>query len=83
MSSSFEEFRRSLAVKLDAAEKMGMNHEQIAQRAEKMAGWLAKATSPTNDEERLLKELWQVSDQQERDTLSHILTKFIDKTPTH
>ena len=75
--SNFDEFKSFLQGKVEMGEKIGMGEEQLANAAEKVAGFLAEKQSPKNSEERLLQELWKVGTEDERHKLAHMLVKFV------
>ena len=54
--SSFEGFKSYLGDKVSKGEKLGMNEEQLAKTAQKVADYLAKHEEPRNREENLLHE---------------------------
>jgi hypothetical protein len=58
--SSFEGFKSYLGDKVSKGEKLGMNEEQLAKTAQKVADYLAKHEEPRNREENLLHELWRL-----------------------
>jgi disulfide oxidoreductase YuzD len=80
-SESFESFRQNLARRLDQAQSIGASRGTILNAAKDVAEWLSAEVTPTNPEQRLLKELWDVSDDRERHALTNVLVKFVDHTP--
>jgi disulfide oxidoreductase YuzD len=81
-SQSFEAFRANLARRLQQAKSVGASRGTILNAAKDVAEWLNAEVEPGNPEQRLLKELWDVSDDRERHSLTNVLVKFIDRTPT-
>jgi hypothetical protein len=75
--SSFQEFKDYLGDKVSKGEKLGLNEEQLAKTAEKVASYLAKHEEPRNREEKLLQELWKVGDKDEQHKLAHLLVKLV------
>ncbi|MCY0888606.1 MAG: DUF3243 family protein [Alicyclobacillaceae bacterium] len=47
--------------------------------AAKMGEFLANRVDPKNPEQRLLKELWDSGDTEERKTLARLMVKMADK----
>lgn len=74
----FNEFKSYLHSKIAMGEKLGMNEEQLAKGAEKVADYLAKNAEPQNSEEVLLQELWKVGNEEERHNLAHMLVKLAE-----
>lgn len=77
--ASFDGFKMYLDDRIGIAKKIGLNDEQLAIVAEKIANYLAEHVEPKNREEKLLQELWKVGDKEERHMLAHILVKLIDQ----
>jgi hypothetical protein len=73
---NFESFQSSLRKRIQLAQKIGLNEEQLAVAAEKVAGYLAEHEEPRNSEEKLLLELWKVGSKEERHMLAHMLVKL-------
>jgi hypothetical protein len=78
-SDSFERFKQSLGEKLDTAQRIGASRGTILNAAKDFSSWLATAVDPANPEERLLKELWEVADDNEKNSLVSMLVKFVDR----
>ncbi|MGZ4160579.1 MAG: DUF3243 domain-containing protein [Neobacillus sp.] len=77
--SSFDEFKEYLSGKVSLGEKLGMDEEQLAKAAQKVADYLADKQSPKNAEERLLQELWKVGNEDEQHKLAHMLVHLVQQ----
>lgn len=73
---NFDEFKSYLSSKIEVGKNLGMDEEQLAKSAEKVAGYLASNAEPQNREEALLQELWKVRNEEERHKLAHMLVKL-------
>ncbi|MDR4318085.1 DUF3243 domain-containing protein [Niallia circulans] len=73
---NFNEFKSYLSSKIEVGKNLGMDEEQLAKSAEKVAGYLANNAEPQNREEALLQELWKVGNEEERHKLAHMLVKL-------
>lgn len=62
------------AVKL--GEVVGMSDDTINKTAEKVGTFLTNNVDPRNDEERLLKQLWDVGDEVDRETLAKLVKRI-------
>lgn len=78
-TDSFEQFKDSLGHKLDLAHHAGASRGTILNAAKDFSEWLAAEVDPKNPEQRLLKELWDVADESERNALVNMLVKFMDR----
>jgi len=72
----FQTFQSYLSKRIHLAQKIGLNEEQLAVAAEKVADYLAQHEEPRNSEEKLLLELWRVGNKEERHRLAHMLVKL-------
>ncbi|MFL6554862.1 MAG: DUF3243 domain-containing protein [Bacillus sp. (in: firmicutes)] len=77
--TSFDDFREYLSGKVKLGEKLGMEEEQLANSAQKVADYLADKQSPKNSEERLLQELWKVGTEEEQHKLAHMLVRLVQQ----
>jgi hypothetical protein len=78
-TDSFSDFRRSLADRLRQAHEIGASRGTVLNAAKDVAEWLYAEVEPRNPEQRLLKELWDVADDNERHSLTNMLVKFVDE----
>ncbi|WP_046175318.1 DUF3243 domain-containing protein [Domibacillus indicus] len=75
--ASFETFKSYLGEKVEKGERLGMNEEQLAKTAQKVADYLAAHEEPRNREEKLLQELWKVGDEKQQHQLAHLLVRLV------
>ncbi|WP_409305161.1 DUF3243 domain-containing protein [Peribacillus sp. SCS-155] len=75
--SSFDTFKDYLSSKVSKGQMLGMNEEQLAKTAQKVADYLADHEEPRNREEKLLQELWKVGNEEEQHKLAHLLVKLV------
>lgn len=78
-TDTFDQFTQELASRLSAAQRAGMGQEEIMKKAEDVGDWLSRNVPPKNPEQRLLKEVWDVSDQQEQQAIANALVKMVQK----
>lgn len=76
---NFERWKEFLGEKVDAAKSMGMSNEQITNVATKMGEFLADKVDPKNEQERLLQELWNCGEDEDRKTLAKLMVRMSDK----
>lgn len=83
VTDSFQQFTNELRQRLNLAESLGMSVKAIKQRAEQLGDYLAENVDPRNPEQRLLRELWQVADQQEQQAIASTMLKLVQKEGGH
>ncbi|WP_022794350.1 DUF3243 domain-containing protein [Marinococcus halotolerans] len=74
--NSFQRFQDYLKNKIHKGEKVGLDEEQLAKGAERVADYLNKHQEPENPEEKLLQEMWDVADKDEQRHLARILVRL-------
>lgn len=72
----FDRWKEFLGERVNQAEQGGMTEETISKLAFQIGEFLADKVDPENNEERVLKELWDVADEQERKTMAKIMVKL-------
>lgn len=78
--NNFQNFKDYLGDQVNRGEKLGLGDEGLAKGAKRVADYLAKHEEPRNREEKVLNELWNVANEEERQHMSHVLVKMADKT---
>ncbi|MFS0774990.1 DUF3243 domain-containing protein [Neobacillus sp. 3P2-tot-E-2] len=78
--TSFDDFREYLSGKVNLGKRLGMDEEQLANSAQKVADYLAHKEPPKNSEERLLQELWNVGSEEEQHKLAHMLVRLVQQS---
>jgi hypothetical protein len=77
--NSFDTWKKFLANRVAAAKNMGFNEEAISKLAFEIGEFLERKVDPQNDEERVLKELWDVGDESERKTIARLMVKIAER----
>ncbi|WP_252311537.1 DUF3243 family protein [Sinobaca sp. H24] len=73
---SYQGFQDYLKKQIHKGEKVGLNEEQLAKGAERVAEHLNKKEDPKNPEEKLLHEMWNVADDEEKRPLARVLVRL-------
>ena len=76
--NDFDTWKKFLGDRVSAAKKMGINEEAISKLAYEIGSFLDTKVDPKNDEERVLKELWDVGDESDRKTMAKLMVKLAD-----
>ena len=76
---NFDRWKEFLGEQVDKAQSMGVSQDRITNVAARMGNFLANKVDPKNEQERLLKQLWEASDADEQHTLASIMVKMADK----
>jgi hypothetical protein len=78
-TDTFEAFKHELGEKVRVAKAAGMSRDQIQDRAREVGDFLASHYDPRSPEQRLLKELWAVSDQNEQQSIANAVVKLVQR----
>jgi hypothetical protein len=73
----FDRWKQFLNERIDQAEKAGMKEETINKLAFQIGEFLSDKVDPENKEERVLKELWDVADEQEKKVIAKLMVKLV------
>lgn len=76
MLENFDRWKEFLGDQVDKAQAMGMSDDQITGVAEKMGGFLSNKVDPKNAQERLLKQMWDASDENERHSMAKVMVRM-------
>lgn len=75
-NKDWDNWKKFLGQAVEFAEELGISRDRIASLARQAGEVLADSVPPSNPEQKVLKELWSVSDQQEKQTLANLMTKL-------
>lgn len=81
VNTDWENWKRFLGQAVEFAEELGVSRERISNLAQQAGQVLADNVAPANPEQKTLKELWSVADQQERQMLANLMTKLVANRP--
>lgn len=75
---NFQEWKNFLSQRVEQGEAVGMDQETITDIAYQIGDYLAKDVDPKNEQERLLKELWDCADEAEQRTIAGLMVKLVN-----
>ncbi|MBH5316573.1 DUF3243 domain-containing protein [Paenibacillus sp. GSMTC-2017] len=78
--SNFKTWKHFLADRVTQAKSIGLTEDTIANLAFEIGSFLDEKVDPKNEEERVLKELWDVGDDEERKTVAKLMVKLVGNT---
>ncbi|CAM4238309.1 MULTISPECIES: DUF3243 domain-containing protein [Paenibacillus] len=74
--TKFDHWKEFLGERVQAAKRIGLTEETITKLAFEIGQFLDEKVDPKNDEERVLKELWDVGDESDRKTIAKLMVKL-------
>ncbi|MFD2169484.1 DUF3243 domain-containing protein [Tumebacillus lipolyticus] len=77
--SSFEQWKEFLGDRVEQAVDAGMSNEKVSSVAYRVGEYLADKVDPKNEQERLLQEMWNVSNDEERHALARVMVNLVSK----
>jgi len=75
----FSKWKAFLGEKVDHAHAVGMSDKQIEDVAVHLGGYLADKIDPENPQERLLKQLWEVTPKEDRKVFARAMINLVDR----
>jgi hypothetical protein len=77
--STFEKWKSFLSERVEQAKSSGMGEDMIEKLAFQIGEFLDTKVDPKNEQERVLKELWDVGDKDDRKTIARLMVKLVEK----
>ncbi|MBO7746588.1 MULTISPECIES: DUF3243 domain-containing protein [Paenibacillus] len=75
--SNFGTWKEFLSDRVEQAKSMGLNEDTISNLAYEIGSFLDEKVDPKNEEQRTLKQLWDVGDESERKTIAGLMVKLV------
>lgn len=76
IGQSWHKWKEILGDAVGLGEKVGMEEETINNAAYKLGDFFANNLDPANDEQRLMKELWEEGNDHEKKTLASLMARL-------
>lgn len=73
----FSKWKSFLGEKVNQAHSVGMSDQQLEDVAVHLGGYLATKIDPGNDQERLLKQMWDVCPEPDRKVLARCMINLV------
>lgn len=80
---NFEQWKDFLADRLHQGQQEGMEQGTVNDVAYQIGEYLAEQVEPRNNEERLLKQLWEYSTEEEQHVLANLMVKLVQNEGIH
>lgn len=75
----WDKWKKALYKVITVGETVGLSEDSITNLGTKVGGFLASNVDPENREQRLLKELFEVANKKEQETLTSVIIKMIQQ----
>ncbi|SHE58681.1 DUF3243 domain-containing protein [Desulforamulus putei] len=79
---NWHKWKEILGDAVGLGERVGMDEETINNVAYRLGNFFADKFDPANDEQRLMKELWDEGNEEERKTLASLMARVSHKAST-
>ena len=76
----FSAWKEFLGSQLDRAQNAGMSDKQIDDVAFRLGNFLADKVDPKNVQQRLLKQMWDVSSKEDQRVLARIMVDLVERS---
>ncbi|CAM3407118.1 MULTISPECIES: DUF3243 domain-containing protein [Brevibacillus] len=74
---NFRDWKEFLGDRVEQAKQAGMESETLQNVAYQIGGYLSEQVDPKNDQERLLKQLWDAGDKEQQQALASLMVKLV------
>lgn len=74
---NFESWKDFLANRLDQAQDQGMSQQTVTNVAYEIGDYLAKSVDAKNDEQAVLRELWNAASKEEQQAIASAMVKLV------
>ncbi|RNB88176.1 DUF3243 domain-containing protein [Brevibacillus nitrificans] len=74
---NFRDWKEFLGDRVEQAKQAGMESDTLQNVAYQIGGYLSEQVDPKNDQERLLKQLWDAGDPQQQQALASLMVKLV------
>lgn len=78
IKNDWETWKKALGQAVEYASELGIDQKQINPIAQQMGDFLAQNVEPANPEQKAIKELWGVANQEEKQMLSNLMVKLVN-----
>lgn len=76
---NYDGWKKFLGDRVKNAKSMGMSEDTISKLAYEIGSFLDEKIDPQNTQERTIKELWDVGDEQDRKTIAKLMVRLAEK----
>lgn len=81
--TTFDQWLNTLSSALDRAKNVGMGQDMIQRSAVQLGDYLYSNVNPDAPENSMLKALWEVADNQEKQAIANTLIKLTERYHKH
>ncbi|GAB3066936.1 DUF3243 family protein [Virgibacillus ainsalahensis] len=74
---NFDTWKGFLANKLEQAQQQGMSQQTISNVAQEVGDYLAQSVDAKNEEEAVLRELWNAASEDEQQAIANTMIKLV------
>lgn len=83
IETTWHQWKNLLGRFVHGGQALGISEKNLNDTAYKLGDFFANHFDPGNREQRLLKELWEQGDEDEKRVLSRLITRMVGKGETH
>jgi Protein of unknown function (DUF3243) len=77
---NFRDWKQFLGERVEQAKQAGMESDTIQNVAYQIGHYLSGQVDPKNDQERLLKQLWDAGDEEQQRALASMMVKLVQNS---
>lgn len=77
--SDWDKWKKTLGKAINIGHKVGLKDETLINIGSKLGDFLDWNIEPENREQRVIKEMWDIADEEEQKTLTKLLIRMVTK----
>lgn len=78
--TDYDTWKQFLAERVEQAKSIGLGEDTISKLAYEIGSFLDERVDPKNEEQRAVKELWDVGDEQERQVIAKLMVRLAEQS---
>ncbi|WP_018922490.1 DUF3243 domain-containing protein [Salsuginibacillus kocurii] len=79
----WEQWKDFLGDRLHQGQDEGMNQEVVSDVAYQVGEYLSENVEPKNEQERVIRDMWEVADENEQHAIANMMVKLVQDEGTH
>ncbi|SDO81711.1 MULTISPECIES: DUF3243 domain-containing protein [Halobacillus] len=79
---NFDSWKDFLGDRLHQAKGQGMQEQAVSELAYEIGGYLANSVDAKNEQEAVLRDLWNVADEKEQHAIANMMVKMVQNEGT-
>ncbi|MFW5988158.1 MAG: DUF3243 domain-containing protein [bacterium] len=76
---NWDKWKQTIGQAVDLGQRIGLSEDTIVNIGSRIGNFLDKEADPENREQRVIKEMWDMADEEEQKSLTRLIVRMVDK----